>query len=456
MEAEGNPIRAIFAVDMLNEGWDVLNLFDIVRLYSTKKDKKTTQEAQLIGRGARYCPFVLREATDADADPEVRYKRKFDDDIGNPLRVCETLYYHCQGDNDFIRELNNELVKTGAKGGKKPVQLTLKDKFKESTLYQEGSILLNKQESCQEDIPKALEKERYSYYLGATQVETRRLGTEASTSSRPTKHSVLEAKELGYAVLRTAIQRTEGFTHKYLKDTYINLSYDSMRAYAEAVLYPLRIRIDGRDHAEVKNLTQAERLEVASYFVRTVKDVIDKKAKQMKGTPFTEYKPIKKIFKDTKIVSEKRAVYYDGKHHAYGELYLTEEEQDFLSFLDGYIDKVKAYYQETYILRNERFFKIYNFQDGRAFEPDFVLFANAIEKGKPPLVVQCFIEPKGDHIQDGERWKEDFLEAIEECTDHTKMDIHGIRLVGLPFYSGSQETEFIKEFEKAFKLDDDE
>ena len=28
-----NGIRAIFAVDMLNEGWDVLNLYDIVRLY---------------------------------------------------------------------------------------------------------------------------------------------------------------------------------------------------------------------------------------------------------------------------------------------------------------------------------------------------------------------------------------------------------------------------------------
>ncbi len=33
LEDENNPIRAIFAVQKLNEGWDVLNLFDIVRLY---------------------------------------------------------------------------------------------------------------------------------------------------------------------------------------------------------------------------------------------------------------------------------------------------------------------------------------------------------------------------------------------------------------------------------------
>ena len=32
LEAKDNEFRVVFAVDMLNEGWDVLNLFDIVRL----------------------------------------------------------------------------------------------------------------------------------------------------------------------------------------------------------------------------------------------------------------------------------------------------------------------------------------------------------------------------------------------------------------------------------------
>ncbi|MBK9729619.1 MAG: hypothetical protein IPO86_16070 [Saprospiraceae bacterium] len=32
LEDENNPIRAVFAVQKLNEGWDVLNLYDIVRL----------------------------------------------------------------------------------------------------------------------------------------------------------------------------------------------------------------------------------------------------------------------------------------------------------------------------------------------------------------------------------------------------------------------------------------
>ena len=42
LEQPENEIRAIFAVDMLNEGWDVLNLFDIVRLYDIR-DGKTTK-----------------------------------------------------------------------------------------------------------------------------------------------------------------------------------------------------------------------------------------------------------------------------------------------------------------------------------------------------------------------------------------------------------------------------
>ncbi len=54
LEDADNPYRAIFEVKKLDEGWDVLNLFDIVRLYETRQSggKKisvsTISEAQLI------------------------------------------------------------------------------------------------------------------------------------------------------------------------------------------------------------------------------------------------------------------------------------------------------------------------------------------------------------------------------------------------------------------------
>ncbi|AXQ99179.1 DEAD/DEAH box helicase family protein [Pseudoalteromonas piscicida] len=93
LEDKDNEIRAIFAVDKLNEGWDVLNLFDIVRLYDTRNKwgKTATQEAQLIGRGARYCPFKVE-------DEQPLYQRKYDilDDTveAHELKICEELYYH--------------------------------------------------------------------------------------------------------------------------------------------------------------------------------------------------------------------------------------------------------------------------------------------------------------------------------------------------------------------------
>ena len=66
LEDSDNRIRAIFAVQKLNEGWDVLNLFDIVRCYTTrdtkggKPGKTTIAEAQLIGRGSAIFPLCYR------------------------------------------------------------------------------------------------------------------------------------------------------------------------------------------------------------------------------------------------------------------------------------------------------------------------------------------------------------------------------------------------------------
>ena len=69
LEDKNNCVRAIFTVERLTEGWDVLNLFDIVRLYqgqnaggSDKKvPKATIKEKQLIGRGVRYFPFAYQD-----------------------------------------------------------------------------------------------------------------------------------------------------------------------------------------------------------------------------------------------------------------------------------------------------------------------------------------------------------------------------------------------------------
>ncbi|MEI9908721.1 MAG: hypothetical protein WDO71_03055 [Bacteroidota bacterium] len=65
-------------------------------------------EAQLIGRGARYCPFQITAEQQYDG-------RKFDDDINNELRICEELYYHSAYNPRYIRELNTAMEEIGIK-----------------------------------------------------------------------------------------------------------------------------------------------------------------------------------------------------------------------------------------------------------------------------------------------------------------------------------------------------
>ena len=146
LEQDDNPIRLVFAVDKLNEGWDVLNLFDIVRLYDTRDARSnipgrtTIQEAQLIGRGARYCPF--------DFDAKDRFKRKFDNDLEHPLRVCETLHYHCSYNPRYIDELTTALKQIGiVEEERKEYELTLKKTFKSSKLYKSGFLYSNRKVS---------------------------------------------------------------------------------------------------------------------------------------------------------------------------------------------------------------------------------------------------------------------------------------------------------------------
>ena len=116
LEDSDNHIRAIFTVQRLTEGWDVLNLYDIVRLYEgrdeghdnsgkRKTGTNTTSEVQLIGRGVRYYPFVYK-------DKPIN-RRKFDDDLQNELRVLEEFYFHSDEDHRYISELSAELKNRG-------------------------------------------------------------------------------------------------------------------------------------------------------------------------------------------------------------------------------------------------------------------------------------------------------------------------------------------------------
>src|SRR5690554_966468 len=169
LEDENNPIRAVFAVQKLNEGWDVLNLFDIVRLYEgrdskgNKPGKTTLSEAQLIGRGARYFPFALEVGQD-------KYTRKYDDDISNDLKVLEELYYHTTEDSRYISELKKALIESGIYEDEDNMvvkQLQLKLEYKKSEHYQKEYVFFNKK------VPKSFDNIKSFADLGVKKTNYR-------------------------------------------------------------------------------------------------------------------------------------------------------------------------------------------------------------------------------------------------------------------------------------------
>ena len=224
LEDLDNPIRLIFAVDMLNEGWDVLNLFDIVRLYDTRQSKSggkignyTIKEAQLIGRGARYCPFVVDEE-------ELKFKRKFDGDISNPNRILETMYFHSKNDSRYISELKNALIETGLQAPDPIIlEYKLKDEFKVSDFYKKSYVFSNKRLLKGRNEVHSLEPSMRTktYYYTALSGKgniVNLIGDDtANTSTIKTKLKSIKFKDIDYNILIGAIECFENFVLTYLK-----------------------------------------------------------------------------------------------------------------------------------------------------------------------------------------------------------------------------------------------
>ena len=133
----------------------------------------------------------------------------------------------------------------------------------------------------------------------------------------------------------------------------------------------------------------------------------------------------------------------------------TSEEIDLLEFLKNKIGNLEEKYKEVYLLRNEEIYKIHDFEQGRGFEPDFLLFL----KGKTEnLYYQIFIESKGSQFMDKEGqfkdskegWKEDFLQQITNKYgngDLLKAENKNYRLIGWPLFNSKNKKDFEETFE---------
>ena len=136
---------------------------------------------------------------------------------------------------------------------------------------------------------------------------------------------------------------------------------------------------------------------------------------------------------------------------AFNTVYGTSEEKAFVRMLDRQMQKLKTQYEKIYLLRNEGHFAIYNYADGQAFQPDFVLFLR--EKNSKLLTYQLFIEPKGKRLKEHDRWKEAFLKEIttEFGGKPLTFEDKKYRLIGVPLYNNEDENHFRESLESSLR-----
>lgn len=118
-----------------------------------------------------------------------------------------------------------------------------------------------------------------------------------------------------------------------------------------------------------------------------------------------------------------------------------------MKYIDGIMSKLEEKYKEIYLVRNERDVRIFSFDEGRAFEPDYVLFLRRKDFDSKYDNLQIFIEPKGNQLLKEDKWKENFLKEISKLGDvrwMTATDKYNVW--GLPFYNEGKEAEFNREF----------
>jgi type III restriction/modification system enzyme len=472
LEATDNPIRAIFTVDRLTEGWDVLNLFDIVRLYegqngggSNKKSGKTAaatvSEKQLIGRGVRYFPFAFE-------DKQLN-KRKFDNDMQHELRILEELFYYTHDEQSrYISELKNELRKDGylleKDDDKVLATFKLKSEFADNKDFRELLIWANKK------IPNPNAKSNNAYSLKANpqmlsfqvhgnqllqetqftadandeiaqQIGTQNNFTQIIKMSEMERHifnKALHIKGKNSQSLfhfdrlqsKLNIQNRNKLQNELLKDwkiEFLGLEQDKQISPDDKLAGCLKILEIVEKHLNESDIP----------FIGT-KEFTPKKLWEIFGTP--KQKWVKKDDVKTTIATQNDWYMMDNFAG-------TSLEEELIQFISERLGDLKSKY-DVHLIRNEEVFKVNNFADGEGFMPDFILLLKDRQTSSSNSVddflhYQIFIEPKGEHLVENDLWKEGFLEAITVEYGKDKIlqkNTPHYRLIGLPFFTDNKKN----------------
>ncbi|MCQ2889519.1 DEAD/DEAH box helicase family protein [Helicobacter pylori] len=450
LEDRDNPKRVIFSVDKLNEGWDVLNLFDIVRLKNKANQKDTIKDAQLIGRGARYYPFSYNDFKPSRIE---FYQRKFD--LSNPLSVLERLDYHAIYNSEFIAKLKKELQELGLgliEKEKTTIPLTPTKRFKcyyASNTKDKKKNLFNKDYSDPvEATLKSLHVPLFAFDVREKKVDFKEENKGDTTYYIP---HTLDKIPINYFLKALNLKNLD---FKTLKKAFKKHAFNNKVGFIEQYISPLKTNF----HKNQKFDDNKTLLKLAVYIIENLKDTLLKEQDKpsVSALELKEFETHNKSLSASEL--EKDIPFYEWLLFKDMRKLDSDLEREFLDFINKNKEILDKKFKEWCVLRNDHFAELKVFCNiegpfyAQGFEPDFILFAQTHEDEF--LGFTCYMEAKGEHLEPSNAWKEEFLEMLENATlkSHNKK----LHLKGLPFFTFTNNNrrlnaEFVEAFDQTFK-----
>ncbi len=445
LEDRDNPKRVIFSVDKLNEGWDVLNLFDIVRLKNKANQKDTIKDAQLIGRGARYYPFSYNDFKPGRIE---FYQRKFD--LFNPLSALERLDYHAIYDSEFIAKLKKELQDLGLgliEKEKTTIPLTPTKRFKcyyASNTKDKKKNLFNKDYSDPvEATLKSLHVPLFGFIVREKKVDFKEENKGDRTYYIP---HTLDKIPINYFLKALNLKNLD---FKTLKKAFKKHPFNNKVGFIEQYISQLKTNF----HKDQKFDNNKILLKLAVYIIENLKDALLKEQDKYEVSTLE----LKEFETHNKSLSasewEKDIPFYEWLLFKDMRKLDSDLEREFLVFINDHKEVLDKKFKEWCVLRNDHFAELKVFCNienspyyAQGFEPDFILFAQTHEDEF--LGFTCYMEAKGEHLEPSNAWKKEFLEMLENVAlkSHNKK----LHLKGLPFFTLHNNKVVNDEFTTAF------
>lgn len=472
LESPNNLYRVVFAVAKLTEGWDVLNLYDIVRIEKEAGTNKnaTMVEAQLIGRGARYYPFEI--------NGNKSYKRRFDNDTSNKQLLLETLHYHTMNEPQYLKQLVSSLkqmdLPTGQDKKNPPIEIKLKSAFKKTETYKTGKIYYNESEDVSDEWFDSIEKYGIIHKTDISRslnYGRREVSYNSSVEGVETKTIGIEKFDVRY--VKKAIQRLEFYKFENLKNYLPLLNSMNDFIYGEKWLNARKMKLFLTVPIEYQStdISPEEILKVTIDLLKEYEVKFKSGYFKQRGTNkfvgyplseyLTNYKKRKPEYDTVNLLNnplQKVDVYeIDDDFYVYERAIVNRLEYELIERIKAHVNKLKEKYNKAvYLFRMDENMhresvkteKLKLHQYGsrinragekvdmhlQGFQPDFILFLQDSE-----FYFQIFIEPKG---MSGDRfvnelWKQDLLlymtdnQAEMEFEDDEK----NVRISGLKFYT---------------------